>query len=103
MSPTHPYQILFSSWLSSDKTYTISEACDLQDILDNGIYPGRYIIKWKNSRTGNPVVIGRTGSNGNNSYSKKKEKKKKIINPFTVLTQRQIFNNISKKHSNKLR
>lgn len=81
--------------------YTLDQALDIVDHMNTMPTGFDTQIRWVNSKTGAPVAIGRCGGNRTDKRPSKKEKPKPIINPFTQLTQKQSFRNLSKMHSRK--
>jgi len=83
--------------------YTLDQALDIVDHMNTMPTGFDTQIQWVNARTGNPVAIGRCGGSGTGRRPNKKEKPKPIINPFTQMTQKQSFRNLSNLHSRKFR
>lgn len=81
--------------------YTLDQALDIVDHLNTMPTGFDTQVRWVNARTGASVAIGRCGGNG--KKLNKKEKTGKIINPFTQVTQKQTFRNLSNLHSRKFR
>jgi len=81
--------------------YTLDQALDIVDHMNTMPTGFGMQLRWVNARTGAPVAIGRCGGSGTGKRPNKKEKPKPIINPFTQLTQKQSFRNLSKMHSRK--
>jgi len=79
--------------------YTLDQALDIVDHMNTMPTGFDTQIQWVNSRTGNPVSIGRCGGTG--KRPNKRDKPVKIINPFNQITQKQTFRNLSKIHSRK--
>jgi hypothetical protein len=79
--------------------YSIDQALDIVDHLNTMPTGFDTQIRWVNSKTGNPVAIGRCGGTGKRLG--KKDKSEKNINPFNQVTQKQTFRNLSKIHSRK--
>jgi hypothetical protein len=93
MSPTHTADEFITNIKGC---YTISEALDLEDIL-NSMPTGNKRIHWVNCKTGVSVSIGRAGGSG--PYRKKGEKKPKHFNPFMQVSQKENFKYLSRIHS----
>lgn len=81
--------------------YTLEQALDIVDHMNTMTTDVHSEIRWVDSKTGRPVAIGRCGGSGTGRKQNKREKPGKITNPFTQLTQKQSFKNLSKMHSRK--
>jgi hypothetical protein len=87
----------YISQVSMCGPYTLGQALDIVDHINTMSTGFNTQIDWVDSKTGNSVVIGRSGGSG----TPKNKKDKPNINPFNQVTQKQTFRNLSKIHSRK--